>query len=237
MPQSMEVLFWLVFIIAPAQCQRSAGKENKFGEASFDTLKPGVHGWMALDSAEHGDPASVSQPMTMPPADSPKHPTMTRERQKSIQISAMHAIKKRNLGDTREIQKSAEKGSNKKQTKKNLYQRKYDFDMKPSIHTIVACITAMMVVFHIIICLSVWQQCKSHNNPQMIETLAVDPTPPPRPRHRHSGEQSFSVLVEEPPLVGEVPLPPAYKEGESSKPPSYDNIQSGSNNNDRTRAN
>merc|ERR1711915_180128 len=109
----------------------------------------------------------------------------------------------------------------------------FQLKMKPSIHTIVACITAMMVVFHIIICLSVWQQCKSHNRPIALGALPVEAATP-RSRPRNNGEQSFSELAEEPPLIGEVPLPPEYKEENTSKPPSYHNIAAP--NSDHTRA-
>ena len=79
---------------------RSAGEKNTFDQASFNTFDPGVHGWMAQNSAENGGPTGLFQPMRMPPADSLKHPTITALGQKDGHSSAMHAVKKRNLGDT-----------------------------------------------------------------------------------------------------------------------------------------
>jgi len=148
-----------------------------------------------------------------------------------------HALFKRDLADDPgfdgEVVKSAQdypktkserKGKNGAKSNKTPPKtgNAANFDMmKPSMHTIVACITVMLAVFHIVICLSVWQQCKIHRNPATVQTIAVDQQPIHPPRRPRNGEQSFSALVEEPPLIGQVPMPPEYKEGETSKPPSY----------------
>merc|ERR1712142_981159 len=146
-----------------------------------------------------------------------------------------HALFKRDLGDDPgfdgEVVKSAQDYSkserkDKKGAKMNKKPPRTDnvgnFDMmKPSMHTIVACITVMLAVFHIVICLSVWQQCKIHRNPATVQTIAVDQQQIRPPRRPRNGDQSFSALVEEPPLIGQVPMPPEYKEDETSKPPSY----------------
>jgi len=93
-----------------------------------------------------------------------------------------------------------------------------------SMHTLVACITAMMLVFHIIVCLSIYQQCKQRQGRIIAHNPAQTTTTPiSRPRRPRNGDQSFSVLAEEPPLIGQVQEPPIYKE-HPSQPPSYENI-------------
>lgn len=246
----IHLLMWITLFTTPAICLGSLDKEKKKFTTSSDLLEHEPENminssdyWSAVYSDEQIVEKNFDEPIKNLPADLPKQSAATdlekRERtQKSNGgASAMQSIKRRikerGLDET-------SSDSKKKETKKRpgkvpprfVIKGKYN-QMKPSIHTIVACITAMMVVFHIIICISVWQQCKTHNNRIMGATLPVEAITP-RQRPRQNGEQSFSNLVEEPALIGEVPLPPAYKEGESSKPPSYANIVAP--NSDHTRA-
>merc|ERR1712142_84601 len=164
-----------------------------------------------------------------------KHHAEEKQQHHAEEKQQHHALFKRDLGYDPgfdgEVVKSAQDYSkserkDKKGAKMNKKPPRTDnvgnFDMmKPSMHTIVACITVMLAVFHIVICLSVWQQCKIHRNPATVQTIAVDQQQIRPPRRPRNGDQSFSALVEEPPLIGQVPMPPEYKEDETSKPPSY----------------
>lgn len=241
-------LMWII-LFTPVNCLRSYDGENKKFTTSTDmlehdhgnTLKSSNNDWTKKRSSEQIRKRNESKPIIALAADQTKEsPAAVIKRgkiQKNTEISALqiikrHSIKERDV-DGSNIKKKKKKTKSGKTPPQNGKGR-YDMKLRPSVHTIVACITAMMVVFHIIICLSVWQQCKNHNSRRVLgATLPMD-APPPRPRPRHNGEQSFSDMVEEPPLIGEVPLPPEYKEGEASKPPSYDNIMAP--NRDHTRA-
>jgi len=259
----INTLIWIILLTTPANCRRPAGEENKTLATSSDTFEHKSQSrsedfnddWSELRSAEQMGAANGNRRIRpspadhrrirmkpaddLKPADSPQDDVsikFTKKQSKTNRNSAMRIILKRNLENKKRADEDKAKPKPPQKPPRFRNNGKYNLKMmKPSIHTIIACITVMMVVFHIIICLGVWQQCKTRNEPpRLLEPGLTVQTAPTRARPRHTGEQSFSVLLEEPPLVGEVPLPPDYKEGERTKPPSYDNI--GSENDDHTRA-
>jgi len=245
-------LLWITLFIPPAICLGTFEEENKRSRTSTDkfqheqgnTSKFSNNDWTEGQGEDQSGGDNQSGPIKDLAADRSK-PSATYGLRKKMQrsmtsTSAMHVIKKqirqRSLDKTSGPKSKDKKKKSGKIPPHYVSNGKYNMKMKPSIHTIVACITAVMVVFHIIICLSVWQQCKTHNRPQVLAAPLPLGGVAPRSRPRQNGEQSFSDLVEEPPLIGEVPLPPEYKEGEDPKPPSYDNIIAPSPNSDHTRA-
>merc|ERR1719234_2761877 len=95
-----------------------------------------------------------------------------------------HIISKRNLENKKRADEDKAKKKPSKKPPRFMSNGKYNLKMmKPSIHTIIACITVMMVVFHIIICLGVWQQCKTRNEPpRLLEPGLTVQTAPTRAR-------------------------------------------------------